>query len=349
MKERIVMGLCGLAVTAALGGCGTGPAHEGEVVLEGVRAAPPGATPGAQRVPGGPPGQPPEGRTSGEPERFAPGVISDHREQYRITFTPSGDTAYFGAADGFFPQTRQASINRSVRVDGAWQTPEVAPFSGEHPDIDPFITPDGEWLYFSSIRPSEAGVPDVVDLWRVPREAEGWGPPERVSASTPRDDLYPSLDLEGRLYFGNPIEAVEGPGHWRVVGAQPAGDGYDGWYEEPVPIPGGVNTETHWAFNPAVSPDGRRLLFTRLNPTDPQATGFGELYTAHLDGEGTEARWSDPVNLGPPVNTPQDEFHPALSPDGRWLYFIRRDPFADDPKGDLYRIEVDAVAALADR
>lgn len=59
---------------------------------------------------------------------------------------PAGDTAYFGAADGFFPQTREATIYRSVGVDGAWQAPDVAPFSGAHPDIDPFITSDGHWL-----------------------------------------------------------------------------------------------------------------------------------------------------------------------------------------------------------
>ena len=139
----------------------------------------------------------------------------------------------------------------------------------------------------------------MVDLWRVAREGTGWGEPERVSASTPRDDLYPSLDEEGRLYFGNPLVADEGPGHWRVVSAQPADDEDDGEYEEPVPIPGGVKREPHWAFNPAVSPDGRRLLFTRLNPIDAQATGFGELYVAHLEGEGAEAHWGEPVNLGP--------------------------------------------------
>ena len=40
-------------------------------------------------------------------EIFAPGVISDSREQWRITFTPNGKTAYFASSDEFFPFTRQ--------------------------------------------------------------------------------------------------------------------------------------------------------------------------------------------------------------------------------------------------
>jgi hypothetical protein len=86
-------------------------------------------------------------------ELFAPGVISDAKRQWRITFTADGRTAYFAESEGFFPATRQATIHVTRRVDGAWTEPEVAPFSGRYSDIDPFVTPDGSRLYFSSIRP----------------------------------------------------------------------------------------------------------------------------------------------------------------------------------------------------
>lgn len=82
------------------------------------------------------------------PEIFAPGVISDQRWQWRITFTPGGRTAYFAVSDGFFPFEREATIMVSHRqAHGTWSTPEVAPFSGTYSDIDPFITPDGRRLY----------------------------------------------------------------------------------------------------------------------------------------------------------------------------------------------------------
>jgi hypothetical protein len=271
------------------------------------------------------------------PEVFAPGVVSDEREQYRITFTLSGDTAYFGAGEGFFPQTREAHIDRSIRIGGEWQMPEVASFSGHYSDIDPFITPDGRHLYFSSIRPTgsasdaEDSTGDVVDLWRVPREEGRWGSPERLAISTPADDLYPSLDQHGNLYFANPVPRGEGPGHWRIVVARATPEGF----AEPEPVRGGVNSERSWAFNPAVSPDGRQMVFTRLDPVEPQATGFGELYLSRLDEAG---EWSEAVNLGRPVNTPMDEYHPSFSADGTTLYFVRRDVSAETPNGKLYRI-----------
>ena len=34
-----------------------------------------------------------------------------------------------------------------------------------------------------------------------------------------------------------------------------------------------------------------------------------------------DARWDEPVNLGPPINTSLSEFAPALSRDGHWLFF----------------------------
>ncbi|TVP45785.1 MAG: hypothetical protein EA350_08415 [Gemmatimonadales bacterium] len=292
-----------------------------------------------------------------EPEVFAPGVISDDREQYRIAFTPSGDTAYFGAADGFFPQTRDATIYRSIRIGGQWQSPEVAAFSGRNADIDPFITPDGRHLYFSSIRPAEdagedapeggagdADGPDgparVADLWRVSREEGGWGSPERLAISTLGDDLYPSLDADGNLYFANAVPRGEGPDHWRIVVARAAPDGWT----DPEPVPGGVNSEDAWAFNPAVSPDGRQMVFTRLNPLEARATGFGELYRSRLDDTGA---WTDAVNLGSPVNTGMDEYHPSLSPDGSTLYFVRRDPFSENASGSLYRVDARVLERAA--
>src|SRR5688572_7216595 len=120
------------------------------------------------------------------PQIFAPGVISDANEQWRLTFTPDGRTAYFAESEKFFPITRKATIYTSTLKDGQWSEPVVAPFSGTHSDIDPFITPDGQRLYFSSIRPvppdlkvgpaqssDSGGVSrSDIDIWMVERTAQ---------------------------------------------------------------------------------------------------------------------------------------------------------------------------------
>src|SRR5690606_9433410 len=137
-------------------------------------------------------------------EIFAPGAISDERWQWRLTFTADGKTAYFAVSDSFFPFSRTASIFVSHQArDGSWGEPRVAPFSGTHSDIDPFITPDGRRLYFSSNRPVAGRTKADFDIWYVERTPSGWGEPVHAgpNVNTELDELYPSATASGTLYF----------------------------------------------------------------------------------------------------------------------------------------------------
>jgi Tol biopolymer transport system component len=273
------------------------------------------------------------------PEVFAPGVISDHREQYRITFSPSGDTAYFGASDAFFPASRQAFIYQSVRVGGEWGEPEIASFSGEFSDIDPFISPDGQRLYFSSIRPIDGVDRPDLNTWVVERVGDGWSQPSLLpTVNSTNDDLYPSVDREGNLYFASTRPRPDLIRAWNIWTARRIGDGY----AEPEPLGDGINSERTWEFNPAISPDGERLVFTRLDIRDQPGTHFGEIMVSHFH----RGEWTTALNIGAPVNSPLDEFHPSFSPDGKTLYFVRRDPTVEQAVGDIYHVP---VSALGDR
>ncbi|MFV1965461.1 MAG: hypothetical protein ACC628_08570, partial [Pirellulaceae bacterium] len=64
----------------------------------------------------------------------------------------------------------------------------------------------------------------------------------------------------------------------------------------------------------AVTIDGQSLFF--YSDRDDGIGGF-DLYVAR----SSDAGWSEPVNLGPRINTVADEYDPAISPDRRTLYF----------------------------
>jgi hypothetical protein len=276
------------------------------------------------------------------PERFAPGVISDAREQWRITFTPDGATAYFAASDGFFPLTRQATIYVSHRRGGGWSRPEVAPFSGTYSDIDPVIAPDGRRLYFASIRPVGGATRGDVDLWMVERTGAAWGPPVRLGpeVNTPRDELYPSVSGDGSLFFASGPRAPAPGEHFDIFRAAARGAGFApserlGPGVNRQPQAGDPHPQAAWEFNPEISADGQTLLFTSLRPG---GYGLGDLYASQLrDGD-----WSPARNLGPAVNSAADEFHPTRSRDGEWLYFVRRQPLP----GDFYRVPARLLPAL---
>ncbi|WP_460634177.1 OmpA family protein [Larkinella terrae] len=67
---------------------------------------------------------------------------------------------------------------------------------------------------------------------------------------------------------------------------------------------------------PSLSADGRTLVFTACQGR----TGYGscDLYISRKTGD----TWSEPQNIGPVINTRSWESQPALSADGRRLYFV---------------------------
>jgi hypothetical protein len=264
-----------------------------------------------------------------EPTVFAPGVISSEREEWRITFTPDGRTAYWAVSDEFFPISRQATIMTSHFRHGAWSAPEVAPFSGVHSDIDPHLSPDGRTLYWSSIRPVDGVTRTDIDLWMVVRTRSGaWSEPVHLgpTVNSPADELYPSVDADGTLYFAS--DRSGGAGGWDIYRARRRA-GRHGAAEN---LGAGVNTAT-WDFNPEISADGTLLLFTALDR--PDGHGLGDLYGSRLRRGVAQPA----VNLGPCVNSELDEYHPTLTRDRRSLLFVRHSYTPWIP-GDFYRVRL---------
>ena len=90
------------------------------------------------------------------------------------------------------------------------------------------------------------------------------------------------------------------------------------------PLINSINNEG----TPSLSADGRTLVFTVCQGR----AGYGscDLYISHKTGNA----WSEPQNIGPVVNTRAWESQPALSADGRRLYFV------SDRKGGMGRRDI---------
>ena len=80
------------------------------------------------------------------------------------------------------------------------------------------------------------------------------------------------------------------------------------------------------------SPDGKTMYLTRCTH-DPDFPRFAEIYTS----QRSDASWSKPQLLQISKDTLSSYAHPAVSPDGKWLYFT-----SDMPGGlggkDIWRI-----------
>ncbi|SEN37440.1 Outer membrane protein OmpA [bacterium A37T11] len=94
-----------------------------------------------------------------------------------------------------------------------------------------------------------------------------------------------------------------------------------GKWQTAVPLRGSVNSENYNEGAHCITPDGKYLFFTGCNR--PGGMGSCDIYVARREGLHT---WGEPYNLGAPVNTPGWEAQPALSADGRTLYFVSNRP-----------------------
>jgi WD40-like Beta Propeller Repeat len=86
----------------------------------------------------------------------------------------------------------------------------------------------------------------------------------------------------------------------------------------------GTHPEVNTAFNegcPTLARDGRTLYMASNRPG-----GEGGLDIWVSTRESAVAPWGEPVNLGPPVNTPADEFCPSPARDGHLFFFVSTRP-----------------------
>ena len=86
---------------------------------------------------------------------------------------------------------------------------------------------------------------------------------------------------------------------------------------------------------PFIAADGRTLYFTsnRPCPTCPAGTwGKQDIYRTEFNGE----HWTTPVPLGPPFNSPEDDYGFSIGPDGKTAYFVSN----RDGKSRLYQVSL---------
>lgn len=132
--------------------------------------------------------------------------INSEYEDGAAAFTPDGKTMYFTRCpiDDQYP--RYASIYKSNRSDASWTTPEAVIISNDTLSsyAHPAVSPDGEWLYFTS---DMAGGEGGLDLWRFyigsSRAMEGITENLGNRINTEGDELFPSFGPKGELFFSS--------------------------------------------------------------------------------------------------------------------------------------------------
>lgn len=155
-----------------------------------------------------------------------------------------------------------------------------------------------------------------------------------------RSDYAPMfLDRSAdKLYFTSTTEKAQGTKKSEITGMK-NGDVYvaskneRGEWQRPEPAEGELNTE----FDEGIvsfSADGQTMYLTKARRDVNANTGV-EIYTS----QRSDAKWSAPVKLEITADTLSSYGHPAVSPDGTWLYFTSDMPGGQGGK-DIWRINL---------
>ena len=239
-----------------------------------------------------------------EPSNFDAGA----QNRLGLTFTPDGRRAFWAEWDGTWGSKGTQRVIYTAELRGeTWTKPVPASFSGQYSDDDPYVSPDGRWLYFVSERPLDNAddEPDA-DIWRYSLIEEGRL--EHLSVNSEAAEYSPVVTSSGALYFASARDGGRGQGD--IYRAAPNEDGF-----APAEILGPAINSRDGEWNLWVSADESEIIF-EASSRSTNVSAAGDLYYSWH----TSAGWTAPVPIAN-LNSAGSELMPRLHPDGVTLYY----------------------------
>ncbi|WP_088330108.1 PD40 domain-containing protein [Lacimicrobium sp. SS2-24] len=231
------------------------------------------------------------------PTLFAPGIISlDGRYEFGISFSPDLKEIYFSGNK----KGELSKIFMTQQVNGKW-TP-VTPISftkqSELGELHPFVSHDGNKLYFSS-HDSEY---KENQNWYVQRKNHSWSTAINLGEVINQDEVFDvSESANGDLYYTNISKMKMYYAPFK-----------SGRYPEQMEV--GIDSGIHGVISKS-----QDFLIVDARHKERKDK---DLYVYFKLEDGG---WSDAINLGDKVNTTFNETVPNLTPDGKFLFFSRYD------------------------
>lgn len=259
-----------------------------------------------------------------EAERLSDDVNSHYQEVNPI-ISPDGKMLYFNRKD-FPPHTHDDEIWFSELTGGDWSTAQhfPEPINNKHHNFLASVTPDGNTLLLNGQYFKDGGTAEGISFSH--RTQTGWSYPENgVVRNYSNTDRYINYYLtnDGRKLFMNVRRTdTRGTSDLYISFLQK-----DGTWSEPKNLGTKVNT-TGAECCAFLAADDVTLFYS-----SDGMNGFGDndIYiTRRLDDSWQN--WSDPLNIGRPVNSEGWDAYYTIPAKGDYAYFVR--------DGDIYRVRL---------
>jgi len=226
----------------------------------------------------------------------------------------------------------KAEIRYSRLQNDRWTEPEKLIYHEQYGYNDPFLSSDEQKLYFISQQPlNRQGAQKDYDLWYAEKQAEGWSEPINMGRTVNSDsnEYYISFTEEGTLYFASNIRATQ-RGDYDIY----ASEQIDGQFQTPQRLSESVNTPNYEA-DVFEAYDESYLIFC-----GERRGGFGrgDLYINFKKPDGS---WTSAKNMGSAINTPNYEFCPFVTKDGKYFFY--------SSDQDIYWVSAKIIDQLRER
>ncbi|MDN5203361.1 OmpA family protein [Fulvivirgaceae bacterium BMA10] len=210
--------------------------------------------------------------------------------------------------------------------------------NSDMPDYAPVLNADENVLIFTTRRRDGNLSEDVAadnfsyeDVFIAYKENDKWKKAQNIGdvINTPYHDSNISLNADGSQLYLYSDDTGNGDIYVSNMNA-------DGSYSEPELLSENINS-SFTENSVSESPDGNILFFASNRPG---GLGGIDIYYVTKDKRG---EWSRVKNMGPVINTEQDDYSPFIHYDGKTLYFSTK-----GRKGmggyDIFKSEYDSTA-----
>ncbi len=185
-----------------------------------------------------------------EPLPVKGGINTDY-DDGSCTLSQDGRQMYFTSCPVIQDKNMGCKIYKSTYSDEKWSSPQLVPTFADSTisSGQPCLSYDGLTLYFVSDNPKGIGGKDIWKMTRRNPNSDAWSKPKLLSSdiNTKYDELYPSVDKDGNLYFAS--NGRIGMGGLDIYKATPKKNG--GWTVENMKYPINSNANDFAiVFNP---------------------------------------------------------------------------------------------------
>lgn len=175
----------------------------------------------------------------------------------------------------------------------------------------PSVTADGKTIIFTSS--SSFSLTGNEDLMITQMDSTSWTNPVSISnkINTPQENEgTATISGDGKTLVFTGCGRRDSKGNCDLYISYKNGNEWS----KPVNM-GGVINSNEWDSQPSLSADGRTLYFVSMRRG---SMGEADIYVSHKKDSD---EWGTPVNLGPKINSVENEASPFIHANGTTLYF----------------------------